>query len=45
MKAGQWTKHELAWIFMAYGQGARALKDLGVSQTKFWKLVKKGKAK
>jgi hypothetical protein len=43
--ARQLPKKELAWIFMTYGQGAEALKDLGVSQRKFWKLVGKGKPK
>ena len=44
-RAGPWTKKELAWLFMSYGRGAQALRDLGVSQAKFWKLVKKGTCK
>ena len=33
------TKAELAAIFMTHGCGADALRDLGVSQTKFWRLA------
>ena len=42
--SGPWTKPELAWIFMTYGLGAQALRDLGISQKKFWALTKKGKS-
>jgi len=38
---GQFTKKELAAILMTYGVGADALRDLGVSQKKFWRLAKR----
>lgn len=41
---GPFTKAELAAILMTYGVGADALRDLGISQKKFWRLAKsKGK--
>ena len=38
---GEWTKRELARIFMTYGVGADALRDLGISQEQFWRLAKR----
>lgn len=35
------TKAELAALLMTYGVGAEALRDLGVSQEKFWRLAKR----
>ena len=42
-KVGQFTKAELAAILMTYGVGADALRDLGVSQEKFWRFAKRPK--
>ena len=33
-------RRELAWIFMTYGDGSVALRDLGISKIAFWKLLK-----
>ena len=37
---GQPTKKELAELFMIYGEGATRLRDLGISQERFWRLIK-----
>jgi hypothetical protein len=34
---------DLAWIFMTYGEGAVALRTLGISQSSFWKLLSQSK--
>jgi hypothetical protein len=38
---GPFTKAELAAILMTYGVGASALRDLGVSQERFWRLARR----
>ena len=35
------TEAELAAVLMTYGVGADALRDLGVSQERFWRLAKR----